>query len=189
MLPLPQLSAAYNVPVSYVFRYLQLSPQSTLLVVQSTLEDVLQIEYVERPTSRLYSHLLLVSSPPLNLLLTSPGGSTAYQTWMMIRRIFGTFLFGLWCPYGTDTYNSKLLIELTSLPIDFIRRNPFTRQSVGDAEIPWVISATYSGLVLVFWADVLVAINGVISVPLQPCVCFCVLGLVEHIITAVAQVC
>lgn len=75
LLSFSQLSSLYNLPKHYQFRYFQLMhafaaqfPCSTCILTQSELEKTLRSSCTEKPTSRLYAHLVYVSLPPLDSL-------------------------------------------------------------------------------------------------------------------------
>lgn len=73
--PLTHLCSDFIIPATYSFYYMQLShtfnsqfPQTSLQMVQSTLEQVLRTDYTEMPTTHLYAHLISVSLPNLGIL-------------------------------------------------------------------------------------------------------------------------
>lgn len=75
LVPLSKLISDFNVPHTYFFHYLQFShafssqfPRSAHQIVKSTLEDLLRSDCIRKPTSQLYSHLVMTSLPVLEKL-------------------------------------------------------------------------------------------------------------------------
>lgn len=195
LVPLSKLNSDCNIPQSYFFRFLQLShafgcqfSSSPPQLNQSSLEDLLRSDCTKKPTSQLYSHLTITSLPTLEKLRSK---------W---SRDIPDFDSDDWDDVWDFPFSSLVSLRDRLIQFKIVHRAYFTPHRLhkmnpdsplecwrcggtpGDfTHIFWTCPAIVS-----YWREILDFITQITSVPLQPSMSICILGLTEQLIPTVA---
>lgn len=196
LLSFDQLSSMYNVPKHYQFRYFQLAhafaaqfSHSSCTLTQSEREKTLRSGCAEKPTSRLYAHLVYVSLPPLDGL------------WSRWQRDIPALDNDDWDDVWDFPFRSLVSIRDRVVQFKIVHRAYFTPHrlhlmnpqhspecwrcgsSPGDfAHIFW-----HCPKIQQYWREVLDLTNKVASTNLSPLMEICILGLLENVVPTIAK--